>query len=192
MSIGINGVIQLEIPQIGFDTVAALLPAGRSFNGSSESIVVTPTVALADNIPWTIHLWVKKDSTNANVYLYGADYAADATRLYSEGATGLYIYNPASTGSDLGVPLPADVWVLVSIVCDGTNSNNLKLYYNAVYQAVSTMAVSTQNIMVLGNRGDGAGAFYKGYMGDFVVYPTLAQTLLEIQKFYLGTKWRYQ
>lgn len=121
-----------------------------SSDGTNTVVTLGSAIVLADNTPWTIQFWVYKDTTDEE-FLWGNAYVGGSFTRFRTRSTDTIIYNDANQNAPFGFVIPATTWTLLTIVCDGSDSNNLEAFLNATSQDVITFADSSQTIKVLGD-----------------------------------------
>ena len=153
-----------------------------SFDGIDDVVILGNEIALADDTPWTISIWVQPDGIHSDRYLYGNTYSAGGfTRLRLHPAN-TYIYNDANSyASWNGVTLTASLWQLLTIVCNGLDANNLELFINTESQGTTTLADSSQTIKRLGHNGNPSGDWFGGYIAMTKIFTNRALTVLGIK-----------
>jgi hypothetical protein len=124
--------------------------AGQQLNPASE-------VVLADDAPWAISMWVRFDAINTINGLHGQ--TAATSRSFQLLGTTWYWYSQAGTLLTWSQTISAATWYHLALICDGTNSSNVRLYVNNVDKGAQTCANSSYRIGSLGNL-DPSGAVF--------------------------------
>lgn len=146
-------------------------------------------ISLADDTAWTIATWAYMVSAGeVNTHgLWGNAFAApNASRGQTSGDIHFFLYNDAGANAGwLGlVATYVDLWHHIVMVADGTDVNNIVLYYNGAAQAAKTLADSTQTIKMV--MGLGSATLYQldGHMPLLGVWDGRALSAPEVSALY--------
>ena len=206
------------IPHLATVTGALWTPQGRTFDGTDDFISAgnaAPLDTLAG--AFSLEVWFKPTSLGGNskgIITKGdlvntqtpASFSLTQGQIVAGDAKGLNVFvmddtNDARIGYGADNVFTAGYWYhLVSTYSGGTTTSSTKLYANGVLLPVDTdnaggvfvsMTSSTHNLNLGRALVNAAYVYNACTIGEVRVY-TRALTILEIQRNYLATKWRYQ
>lgn len=139
------------------------------FNGSSKDIDLTDAhengvvETVADDAAWSLHFQIKMtalpgagtlDSVVGN---QGA--ASNFERVDIDENGNVVIFDKSNNSTSWSTGFSAGTTYKCTIICDGTNSNNLELYVDSVSQGTATLADSEITIKFIGQKGDNSQYF---------------------------------
>ncbi len=134
-------------------------------------------VAVGEDLPWSYSTWINaEDFKSGAVYpaFYGNELSAGKfQRLQFYLGTYIAIEDKNNSGAGSAYKwthgMSTGQWNSVTVVCNGTDSNNLELYINGVSKGKITMATTEFEIRQIGTRGTGTMGF-DGKMDDVKVF----------------------
>ena len=159
---------------------------GAYFNGSNR-IELANTIDFADDAEWSFCIVVANENWdfNTNNVVFGKNDFTDDNFIQLDNRGLLRIQS--IPGDDASFSISPDFedrkYYLVTFVCDGTNSNNVKAYVNNGLQDSNTLANSSLSFNLIGD-GRGVGRELEGWLKAVLWYKNKALSLEEITQNY--------
>ena len=171
-----------------------------NFNGTSNSIVLKPGTNIQGNNTRTISFWVNitNATQNTNTIYKGGNNGAgnDFSIWYNVNGNNTYQIQVRRFQDDVvtdAIPQTLNQWNNISVVYDGTNNSNLKIYINGqIYtgRAFTPAGVTFNTTSTTPQFGDlidqlGVHKYLKGNIDDIAIW-NRALTQQEITSLYNG------
>ena len=129
---------------------------------------------VADDLPWSVHFELSSVTLpggGSSAHITGNQFTAgnyELIQLTSDGDIKVSDNNATTVTWSLGLTSSGGK---ITIVCDGTDSDNLELFLNGESQGTKTLVDSEITVRKIGDKGDGS-LQYEGTLKNFYFYNT--------------------
>ena len=143
-----NNLARGGVLSAGFQNTYSL-----AFDGSNDTVNLGSKITLADDTAWTISYWYYHDHASNSHYIMGTHDASNNKIRHRSGY--VRVYWDDGNSNDLNAEAREE-WSHIAIVCDGTDSSNIKFYLKGCLEDTETRSDSELQINAIGSTDGGS------------------------------------